>query len=176
MVLLVNASMGEITVGIPLIGFFLTLLAALSWGLGNIVNKVILNNPAMQVTALSLVVWGASITMIAFFLCSWLFEDHAVIINSLKNIQLKMILVIVYLAFLSSIVGYGLWGYLLSRYATWRIAPLTLLVPIIGLASGVVVFNEKLSVLQIMAILLVMTGLLINVFGGWLSAKLRSIY
>lgn len=46
------------------------------------------------------------------------------------------ILSLMYLAFVATIVGYGIWGTLLGRYETWRVAPLSLLVPVVGLASA----------------------------------------
>ena len=36
-------------------------------------------------------------------------------------------LALIYLAFVATIVGYAIWGNLLSRYETWRVAPLSLL-------------------------------------------------
>ena len=40
-----------------------------------------------------------------------------------------------YLAFIATLVGYGIWGSLLGRYETWRVAPLSPLVPVVGMAS-----------------------------------------
>lgn len=75
------------------------------------------------------------------------------------------ILSLVYLAFVATIVGYGIWGSLLGRYETWRVAPLSLLVPVVGLASAVVLLDETLTGLQLLGALLIMAGLYINVFG-----------
>lgn len=72
---------------------------------------------------------------------------------------------LMYLAFVATIVGYGIWGTLLGRYETWRVAPLSLLVPVVGLASAAVLLDEHLSVLQFLGALLIMAGLYINVFG-----------
>lgn len=43
--------------------------------------------------------------------------------------------------------------------------PLSLLVPVVGLASAAVLLDEHLSVLQFLGALLIMAGLYINVFG-----------
>ena len=62
-------------------------------------------------------------------------------------------------------MGYGIWGSLLGRYETWRVAPLSLLVPVVGLASAALLLDETLSAMQLLGAVLIMAGLYINVFG-----------
>ncbi|MCP6576872.1 EamA family transporter, partial [Klebsiella pneumoniae] len=69
------------------------------------------------------------------------------------------------LAFIATIVGYGIWGSLLGRYETWRVAPLSLLVPVVGMASAALLLGETLNGLQLLGAVLIMAGLYINVFG-----------
>lgn len=72
---------------------------------------------------------------------------------------------LLYLAFVATILGYGIWGTLLGRYETWRVAPLSLLVPVVGLASAAVLLGETLTGMQLAGAVLIMAGLYINVFG-----------
>ncbi|MFC3393759.1 EamA family transporter [Brenneria rubrifaciens] len=162
---------GQSTVAMTITTLLLTLAGALSWAFGNISNKIIMSNNR-GVNIMSLVVWSALIPIAPFFLCSWLFEGQAAIVSSLVNIQLPTILSLVYLAFVATIIGYGIWGSLLARYETWRVAPLSLLVPVVGLISAAVFLNEALSPLQIVGALMVMLGLAINVFGARLWSLL----
>ena len=60
---------------------------------------------------------------------------------------------------------YGIWGSLLGRYETWQVAPLSLLVPVVGMASAALLLGETLSGLQLAGAALIMAGLYINVFG-----------
>ena len=76
---------------------------------------------------------------------------------------------------MASIVGYGIWGSLLGRYETWRVAPLSLLVPVVGLASAALLLGETLSLMQLVGALLIMAGLLINVFGFRLPGLRRAV-
>ena len=55
---------------------------------------------------------------------------------SLRQIDMLTVLSLLYLAFIATLVGYGIWGSLLGRYETWRVAPLSLLVPVVGMASA----------------------------------------
>ena len=114
---------------------------------------------------MSLVVWSALIPIVPFFLASLLLDGPTQMTHSLVEIDMTTILSLVYLAFVATIVGYGIWGSLLGRYETWRVAPLSLLVPVVGLASAAVLLDETLTGLQLLGALLIMAGLYINVFG-----------
>jgi O-acetylserine/cysteine efflux transporter len=114
---------------------------------------------------MSLVVWSALIPIIPFLAASFILDGPDVMLNSLVEIDLTTILSLVYLAFVATIVGYGIWGSLLGRYETWRVAPLSLLVPVVGLASAALLLDEKLSALQLLGTVLITAGLYINVFG-----------
>ena len=149
---------------VALLGFMLTLAAGLSWACGNIFNKLIMQHEARP-AVMSLVVWSALIPVIPFLLASSILDGPAVMLNSLVDIDMTTILSLVYLAFVATIVGYGIWGSLLGRYETWRVAPLSLLVPVVGLASAAILLDETLSALQLLGAVLIMAGLYINVFG-----------
>ena len=142
----------------------LTLAAGLSWACGNIFNKLIMQHEARP-PVMSLVVWSALIPVVPFMVASAIFDGPTTMLDSLVNIDLTTILSLVYLAFVATIIGYGIWGSLLGRYETWRVAPLSLLVPVVGIASAAVLLGEKLSALQLLGAVLIMAGLYINVFG-----------
>ena len=149
---------------VALLGFLLTLAAAFCWASGNIFNKKIMQletRPAVM----SLVVWSALIPIVPFMVASYLLDGPTVMLHSLVTLDLTTILSLIYLAFVATIVGYGIWGALLGRYETWRVAPLSLLVPVVGIASAALLLDEKLGALQLVGALLVMAGLYINVFG-----------
>ncbi|WP_048996992.1 O-acetylserine/cysteine exporter [Enterobacter kobei] len=149
---------------VALLGFMLTLAAGLSWACGNIFNKMIMQHAARP-QVMSLVVWSALIPVIPFLAASFILDGPDVMLRSLVDIDLTTILSLIYLAFVATIVGYGIWGSLLGRYETWRVAPLSLLVPVVGLASAALLLDETLSALQLLGAVLIMAGLYINVFG-----------
>ncbi|GAB2952432.1 EamA family transporter [Hafnia psychrotolerans] len=163
---------GQVAGGIRLTAMMLTLAAALSWGVGNITNKVIMRD--RQVPIISLVVWSALVPIVPFFACSWLFEGKAAISYSLLNINGQTILALIYLAFVATILSYAIWGTLLVRYETWRIAPLSLLVPVVGILSAALILGEELSSQQLIGALIIIAGLLVNVFGGLLTSNRRA--
>ncbi|WP_394779454.1 EamA family transporter [Undibacterium sp.] len=168
LVLLGSASISSSASQVTLLGFILTLLAAASWACGNVVNKKI-----GSTSLLSLVAWSALIPVIPFFLLSLYFEGAATISDSIMHISLSSVLAIVYLAFAATLIGYTLWGGLLSSLPTHMVAPLTLLVPVVGLTAAWMLLGEALQPLQLLGAAVVMGGLLINVFGPKILAQLR---
>lgn len=150
-----------------LVGFVLTLCASLSWATGNIVTKKI-----GKVDLVGLVVWASLIPPIPFALLSCWFEGPQQIAQSLEHISASSIFAIAYLAFIATLVGYSLWGRLMTRYPASQVAPFSLLVPIIGLASAALLLDEQLTTSQIAGAVLVMTGLVVNVFGAKIKQRL----
>ncbi|MCG7402338.1 MULTISPECIES: EamA family transporter [Caballeronia] len=148
-------------------GFLFTLAAAAMWALGNIVTKRM-----GKVDLLSLVVWGSLIPPLPFLALSLIFEGPARIESSLATIPLISIFAILYLSFIATIVGYSLWGKLLARYPAGSVAPFSLLVPVIGLASAALFLGEGLNSAQVAGAALVMAGLVVNVFGARLVQRI----
>jgi len=163
------------TSDITVLTMLLTLLAALCWGLGNLANKLIMRDTQSSVNGLSLVVWSSLVPIIPFYLCSFIFEGKAVITSSLVHFQISSFLALLYLVYISSYIGFTFWSDLLSRYESSRVAPLTLVVPIIGIASSAFFLHEKITYQQIMGASVVFAGLFINMFGGRFSPALSSV-
>ncbi|MCL6745835.1 O-acetylserine/cysteine exporter [Kosakonia sp. R1.Fl] len=158
---------------VPLLGFLLTLAGAFCWACGNIFNKKIMQHSSRP-AIMSLVVWSALIPIVPFMVASLIFDGPALMLQSVVSIDFTTLLSLVYLAFVATILGYGIWGTLLGRYETWRVAPLSLLVPVVGMASAALLLGETLSALQLVGAVLVMAGLYINVFGFRLRSQARA--
>lgn len=154
---------------VPFLALLLTLCAAACWAMGNIITRRFGN-----IDLVALVIWGALIPPLPFFALSWWLEGPALIESSLRGIGLNSILALAYLAFVATMLGYSLWSGLLSRYPAGKVAPFSLLVPVVGLSSSALLLGERLSTLQCWGGVLVMVGLLINVFGSRLRQRLRA--
>ena len=154
-------------VNLPFLGFGLTLLAALSWACGNIVTRVVsrelsAGGPKNQ---LAFVVWASLVPPLPFLALSLWLEGPQAIVQSLTHLSTSTLAAVAYLAWMATLLGYGLWSYLMSRYPTHRVAPFTLLVPVVGLSTGWLVFGEALGPLHWAGGALLMLGLLVNVLG-----------
>ena len=148
-------------------GFVLTLCAAGMWALGNIITKKV-----GRVDLVGLVVWGSLIPPLPFVALSYWLEGPQRIVTALSDMGVVTVLAIVYLAFVATLLGYGLWSRLLSRHPASQVAPFSLLVPIVGLATAALLLGEHLTSLQVIGAVLVMAGLAVNVFGGWVVRRI----
>lgn len=154
---------------VPLLALLLTLCGGACWAMGNIITRRFGN-----IDLMALVIWGGLVPPLPFLGLSWYLEGPELIESSLRNIGLSSILSLVYLAVIATMLGYGLWSRLLSRYPAGKVAPFSLLVPVVGLTSSALLLDERLSAIQCWGGLLVMLGLLINVFGPRLREALRT--
>lgn len=153
-----------------LAGFALTICAASMWALGNVVTRRI-----GKVNLVGLVVWGNLVPPLPFLLLSWWLEGPVAIQAALQAFNVQSMLVLMYLAFGATLLGYSIWGRLLSRYPASQVAPFSLLVPVVGLTSASILLGDRLGPWQLIGALLVMLGLLINVCGGWLVGRWRRV-
>src|SRR5690606_3445633 len=165
---LIMIQQGAMPGSMSAMGFALTLLAALSWATGNIVAKC-----AGKVDMLGLVVWGALVPPLPFLALSWTLEGPERMMDSLANITHVGVLSVAYLALVATVIGYVLWGRLLTRHPASKVAPLSLLVPVIGLVSAAWLLDERMAAIQWLGGAIVMLGLVINVFGPRLVMHLR---
>ncbi|WP_288350325.1 EamA family transporter [uncultured Thalassospira sp.] len=161
--LLLFVSDGSITV----IGLALVIAAAAAWGIANIIMK-----RAGSVQMLSFVVWASLIPPIPLAILSFLTEDRANLASLGDQISWIGIGSILYLAYPVTLLGFAIWGRLLATLPVGLVAPFTLLVPIVGMATSALVLGEDFGPIKIVSAILVMTGLMINVFGG----KLMSVF
>lgn len=169
---LLTAAAGLLLIGLQsgssmtAIGLVLTLCAALMWACGNIITKQV-----GQIDLTSLVVWGSLIPPLPFLAMSLWLEGPQQIGQALSQISSTAIFALFYLAFGATLIGYGLWSRLLSRYPAGQIAPFSMLVPVIGLSSANILLGETLDEMQLLGALLILLGLTINVFGGTLRRR-----
>lgn len=158
---LVLIGVGQYQGELSSVGLMVVLMGSLSWAAGNLIVKKI-----GAVNPLSLVVWGNLSALAAFTLGSlWLYGADGMVeqIADLKGLGWLGVL---YLAYVASLLGYGGWGYLLSRHSSSQVTPLALFVPVVALFAGMAVLSERLSVWHWLGVVLVMMSLIVHVFGA----------
>jgi O-acetylserine/cysteine efflux transporter len=152
------------------IGLILTLLAALSWAAGNMLTKKV-----DAQSPLSLVVWGNLVAFPFMLVLSLLMEGPTLIATSLQQVSWTTIGAIIYIVYLSTHIGYGVWGFLLNTYPTASVVPFTLLVPVIGFLSSVFFLGEELTSWKLLASLFVMAGLVFNLLENQIRKQLDTL-
>ena len=95
-------------------------------------------------------------------LLSWIVDGSAGFVYTYHHLSWSGIISLSYIVLASTWFGYGVWNWLLRRYSVGTVVPFTLLVPIVGMLSSVIVFGEPLETWKLLAGLLVISGLGIN--------------
>ncbi|MEJ8674202.1 EamA family transporter [Chromobacterium amazonense] len=147
------------------LGFGLTIAAATSWAASNVVVRAI-GRDGYKVAPLGLVIWSSLIPPIPFLLLSWWLEGGERILPALRDFNLQSLFAVAYLAVVASMFGYGLWSRLLTRHAAAKVAPFSLLVPVVGLLASHLLLGESLTPAQLAGSGLLLAGLTVSVFGG----------
>jgi O-acetylserine/cysteine efflux transporter len=146
--------------GTALWPLLMTLLGAVFWGGANVITK-----KAGRIDMLAFVVWASLVPPLPLLGLSFLLEGPDAIGFALMHLSARSLGVIAFNGYASTLVGFGLWSILLARYPASVVAPFSLLVPVVGIASAVLVLGEPLSGLEVAGSVLVFAGLLLNVFG-----------
>ena len=152
---------------IPITALLLTICAPIFWSISNIVAKSASKKAqerGEKLDMLSLVVWGSLIPPIPTLILALLIDSPQTLIDSMSNLNTMSIFAALYLAFGSTLFGYGVWSVLISKYPLNKISPLSLLVPITGLITARIVLLEELSKLQWLGVSIIIIGLIITNF------------
>ncbi len=152
-----------------LVGFLMVIAAGFSWGVGNIFTKRI-----GKVDALALVIWGSLLAAPPLLLASLVLEGPAAIGASLSQMSWLSAGAVLFQAYPTTILGFGIWSMLMRKYPTATVAPFTLLVPVAGMLSAAWVLGEPLQWWKLAAGLLVLTGLVLNQFGARMMTALTA--
>ena len=147
--------------GATIAGLALTLGAAASWALANQASK-----EAGKVNALAYVVWASMFSLPPLYLLSFWREGWPAIAAGISHAGWSTWAVILYQSAGNTMFGYGVWAWLHARYPAATVAPLSLLVPVVGFAASALILGEPLQGWKIGAGLLVLAGLAVNLLWG----------
>jgi O-acetylserine/cysteine efflux transporter len=147
--------------------FALTLFAALSWGAGNAVGKRI-----GRVDPFAFIAWSSLIAPLPMLALSAATAPRETLV-ALLHPSLKLVLSVAALSYGGTLLSYGLWARLLSKYPAAAVAPFALLVPVAGMASAALLFHERPSAAEFFGAAVVMFGLALNVMSGRLAKAPR---
>lgn len=150
-----------------LTGLALVLGAALAWASSNMLMK-----KAGNVPMLNLMVWVSLIPPIPLIIISLMFEGVDRDLAALAHVNLTGAGAVLFVAYGATIFGFAVWGAMISRYGVSTVAPFSLLVPVFGMTSAALVLGEAFGPLRILAAVLIVIGLVMNVFNPqWVARK-----
>lgn len=142
------------------LGFICILAGAATWGVGNLLGKGL-----ARVNMIALVIWGSAAACVPMFGLSFVLEGPQRISETYALLDWSGIIALLYIVYVSTWAGYGAWNFLLARYPVGLVVPFTLLVPLVGMMSSVLILGEPMYRWKWTAAFLVLGGLGINLLG-----------
>jgi len=130
----------------------LTAAGAMMWAVGQVMVKRLKNPPS----GFALTAWIGVFSGPQMILGSFIFEDSQ--LESLSNASWIGWGVILYLALIMTVLGYGIWYSVLSRNPVSKVMPVMLLLPVFTIASSMFFLGEHPSLMIFMGAAVVIGG------------------
>ncbi|GAB2865557.1 EamA family transporter [Actinocorallia aurea] len=137
-----------------LAGLLLTLCAALSWACANVIVR-----RGGERRPLSLLAYSSLVPPLPLFGLSAATEGWDATVRALTHLSIAAVLAVAFIAYASTILGFGLWNRLLADHGVATVAPYSLLVPVFGIAAAAVVLGEPVTPTVVAASAVVLLGL-----------------
>jgi O-acetylserine/cysteine efflux transporter len=149
-------------------GTLLVLAGAIAWSIANIIIK---RSAIKQIFAF--LVWSSAFSPLPLFLLDWLVNGSNGYTALVSHVDYRAVLSILFQVYPNTLFGYWVWNSLLKQYPISTVAPLSLLVPVFGILGSMAIFGEAISSLKILALLLIISGLVVGLYGYRLRCLLR---
>ena len=134
---------------VPLAAVLLCIGAAASWGVGNVIMR-----RARPPRPLALIVWSSLVPPLPLAALSLALEDPGT-----ATLDASGLAALAYIVVLSTLFGYGAWTWLMARHQASKVAPFTLLVPVVGIAAAYVALDEVPNAAELTGAAVVLLGL-----------------
>ena len=142
-------------------GIILIIAAAFAWAIANMFMREL-----KQVNIFHFTVWMSIVPVLPLLAASAAYEGADNIIKSLSGATWTGAAALFYVALISTVVGFAVWGRLLSLYPAAAVAPFALLVPVAGIFSGWLFLGERITAGEWAGAVVIFTGLALSIFGG----------
>ncbi|MQA81452.1 MAG: EamA family transporter [Streptosporangiales bacterium] len=174
-IVVIAVSRGGRTDLLPLL---LVIGAGVSWGAGNIATRIATRSAAAQPAPVDgagrdgrgrlgkragegfrLLIWSSLVPPLPLLGLSLGFEGPQAIGDALSTLSWSGVGALLYLVVLATMVGFGIWVSLLQRYPAAAVAPFSMLVPIVGITTAWLVYDERMTLAEVVGGALVLLGL-----------------
>jgi len=139
--------------------FLLTLAGAFGWAIGNICNR-----QAKPQSPLRLTLWMSVVPPLPMLALSLLVEGPGEITRSLTSwgdpAAVGAVVGLLYTVVVATVLGSGVWTWLMARHPAGVVAPFSMLVPVVGMTAAWVLLGERVSPLEGAGAVLVVGGVL----------------
>ncbi|MBR8843980.1 EamA family transporter [Pseudoalteromonas sp. JC3] len=150
-----------------MLGAVLILFAALFWSFSNLIMKRL-----QDVNLLHFIVWVSLVPPLPLFTLSYFIETDAPL-TLLLNTTTQSWLSIAYVGYISTLIAFAIWGWLLKNHKAAAVTPFALLIPIVGIVGSALLLNERLMLIEAIGGSFILCGLTISVTGARISKIFR---
>ncbi len=144
-----------------LMPFVLVLAGALGWAFGNLASR-----QAKPPNPLHLTLWMSVVVPIPMLILSLIFEGPVQIAGALAaSVTVAAVPAwagLAYTCLIGTVLGSGLWTWLMARHPAGVVAPFSMLVPVVGILTAAIVLGERPSALELLGGVVVVTGVLVG--------------
>jgi O-acetylserine/cysteine efflux transporter len=143
-----------------LLPFLLVLAGGFGWAIGNVANA-----RAQAPNPLHLTLWMSVVPPVPMLALALVVEGPARIGSSLDPAapaMLPALLGLAYTVVLGTVVGSGLWSWLMARHPAGVVAPFSMLVPVVGMTTAWATLGEPVGAGKAAGAALVVGGVLLG--------------
>lgn len=144
---------------VTLLGLGLILCGALCWACGNLVLR---RSPGVNMVALF--IWASLVPPLPMFGLSLAFEGPTPF-ATIAAMSAAGWASVVYVAVISTLIGYSIWGGLLSRHPAAVVTPFALMIPVVGIATASLVLGESVTGPEAFSGIIILAGIALAVLG-----------
>lgn len=141
--------------------FLLTLAGAFGWAIGNICNR-----QARPQNPLHLTMWMSVVPPLPMLAVSLVVEGPDRVATALRTTftpeALPALVGLAYTVLVGTVLGTGIWTWLMARHPAGVVAPYSLLVPVAGMLSAWLALGETVSPVELLGGVVVVTGVLLG--------------
>lgn len=143
------------------LAFGLVVLGGLGWALGNIAARA-----ARPAVPLHFSLWMAVVPVLPFWLLAAAVEGPSRIADAFLGAAQPTpqawaaLAGLLYTSVVASVVGSGLWTWLMAHHPASAVAPYSLLVPVFGLLAAYAVYGERHGLVELGGAALILAGVL----------------
>ena len=141
------------------LGVMMIVFSALAWSVGNVIIK---QSGVKEI--FSFMVWASLFPPIPLGLMAWWLHGSASFAHVQASLDLTAVLSILFQVYLATHFAYWGWNSLLKAYPVSTVAPLSLLIPVFGIASSVLILGEQVSIAECVAMAIIIAGLAVGLY------------
>lgn len=142
-----------------ILGVLLIVLSAVAWSVGNVIIK---KSGVKEI--FSFMVWASLFPPIPLFFIAWLMQGAAPFENLHSSLDFTAVLSIVFQVYLATHFAYWGWNSLLKLYPVSTVAPLSLLIPVFGIGSSMLIIGEHISTPNLISTAIIIMGLAVGLY------------